>query len=73
MQASSILMSTGDAWLQHLLIQPGEDIPYLTHTLKNKVRHTHEKYDTLTASATHFRGQRHIRVESDTQGGSPTL
>ena len=50
-----------------------EDILYPTHTLKNKVRHIHEKYDTLMASVTHFRGQRHIKIESDTQGGSKTL
>jgi hypothetical protein len=28
-----------------------EDIQYLTHTLNNKERHTHEKYDTLMADA----------------------
>ena len=46
---------------------PKEDTQYLTHTLNNKERHTHEKYDTLIADATQFRGKRHIVNESDTQ------
>ena len=44
-----------------------EDIQYLTHTLKNKERHTHEKYDTLMADVTRFGGKRHRERVSDTE------